>query len=84
MTTYERLARMEEIKAHNDAKVAEYIEQQRVENIHRTIEIYARAAFEAVNDLAGGNGPRCAELIDLLHDTLNAMWQANEQEGKRG
>lgn len=80
MTTRERLARMDEINAHNEAKVAEYIEKQCVETMHRTIEIYARAAFEAMDNLAGRDTARRSELIELLYSTMVAMEQTREQE----
>lgn len=72
---------MDEINAHNEAKVAEYIEKQRVETIHRTIEIYARAAFEAMDNLAGRDTARRSELIELLYSTMVVMEQTCGQEG---
>lgn len=81
MEMRDKLALMDEINSRNDAKVAEYIEKQRVENIHRTIEIYARAAFEAMDNLAGGDHVKRADLIELLHSTMQAMELLSEQEG---
>lgn len=73
LTMIERLREMEESRARNDEKVREYIEKRRTENIHRTIEIYARAVFEAMDNLAGDDKDKRPELIVLLFDTVRAM-----------
>ena len=77
----ERLRQMEESRARNDEKVAEYIEKRRAENIHRTIEIYAKAVFEAMDNLAGEDKDKRPELIELLFNTVSAMERNDYKEG---
>lgn len=73
MSMIERLREMEESRARNDEKVKEYIEKRRTENIHRTIEIYAKAVFEAMDNLAGDDKDKRPELIELLFNAVSAL-----------
>lgn len=73
MSTHEKLNQMMQSAAKNEERVKEYIERKQVEAEHRTIEIYARSVYEAMNDLAGGDKEKRAELIEVLFNTVKAM-----------
>lgn len=73
MSTREKLDQMMRVAAQNEQRVQEYIERKQVEAEHRTIEIYAKAVFESMNDLAGCDKEKRAELIEVLFNTVKAM-----------
>lgn len=73
MSTREKLDQMMRVAAQNEQRVQEYIERKQVEAKHRTIEIYARAVYESMDDLAGGDKEKRAELIEVLFNTVKAM-----------
>ena len=73
MSTREKLDQMMQVAASNEQRVQEYIERKQVEAEHRTIEIYARAVYESMDDLAGGDKEKRAELIEVLFNTVKAM-----------
>lgn len=73
MSTSEKLNQMMRSAELNDERVKEYIERKQVEAEHRTMEIYARAVYESMNNLAGGDKEKRAELIEVLFNTVKAM-----------
>lgn len=73
MSTQEKLNQMMQSAAKNEERVKEYIEKKQAEVIHRTIETYARAAFDAMDGLSGGDEAYRAELIEIYCNTVKAM-----------
>lgn len=73
MSTNEKLEQMRRVAARNEERVKEYIEKKRTESFHRTMEVYARAVYESMDDLASGDREKRAELIEVLFNTVKAM-----------
>ena len=73
MSTQEKLNQIMQSAAKNEESVQAYIEKKQVEAMHRTIEIYARSVYDAMNDLSGGDKEKRVELIEVLFNTVRAM-----------
>lgn len=73
MSTSEKLDQMMRSAELNEERVQEYIQRKQVEAEHRAMEIYARAVYESMNDLARGDKEKRDELIDVLYGIVKAM-----------
>ena len=80
MSIREKLELQKEIDARNEERAKEFT-QQKVADIHRSIEIYAGSIIESVGVLADYHGANRGMLLDLLISTLQAMEQTRQQEG---
>ena len=73
MSNNEKLAQMMHSAELNEERVKAYIQRKQDEREQRTIAVYARAVYEAMDNLAEGSKARRDELIGKLFDAVKTL-----------
>ena len=81
MNIRKKLELQKEIDARNADREREFLQAQKVEDMHRTVESFAEAIHSGIDILAKHYGAERSEPFELVIDTMQAMEQTKAQEG---